>query len=215
MLLVKEQGFPEWFAERKTRITASRFNEILSGTPAAWNRIISELNGETRAFSGNEATRWGSKYEDEAISLFELEENVDVDRTGFHILDEYPDDIGGSPDGLVRTDGIVEVKCPFNPDVHLKTLREQKIPAKYVAQVQGNLLITRRRFGWFISYDPRQTPDKRLVKILIIRNDIYIDSLLARLLQFVESWKGLRDPIHYFAKKEASDLFDDSLPPLF
>jgi len=215
MLLVSEQGSPEWFAARKTRITASRFNEILSGTPAAWNRIISELNGETRAFSGNEATRWGSRYEDEAISLFELEENLDVQRTGFHILDKYPDDIGGSPDGLVGKDSIIEVKCPFNPEIHLKTYREQKIPAKYVAQVQGNLLITGRRVAWFLSYDPRQTPDKRLVKILIVRNDKYIDELLFRLLQFVESWKGLTDPIHYFAKREATDIFDDTLPPLF
>lgn len=215
MLLVKDQGSPEWFAERKKRITASRFNEILSGTPAAWNRVIAELDGVSRPFGGNEATRWGSHYEDEAISLFELEENVDVERTGFHILDEYPDDIGGSPDGLVRSDGIIEVKCPFNPEVHLKTLREQKIPAKYVAQVQGNLLITRRRVAWFLSYDPRQTPDKRLVKILIVRNDNYIDSLLERLLQFVSSWKGLQNTDSFFAKKEATDLFDDSIPPLF
>lgn len=215
MLLVKDQKSEAWFRERRTRITASRFNEVLSGTPKAWSRIISELNGETRGFSGNEATRWGERYEDDAIALFELEENLDVERTGFHVLDKYPDDIGGSPDGLVRDDTVVEVKCPFNPEIHLKTYREQKVPGKYVAQVQGNMLITGRRFSWFLSYDPRQTPEKRLVKILIVRNQNYIDALVPRLLEFVESWKGLRDPTHYFAKKEASDIFDDGLPPLF
>jgi putative phage-type endonuclease len=214
-LLVKDQLSPEWFAERQKRVTSSIFNEILSGTPKAWSRIIGEKEGSIRSFYGNEATRWGSNHEDEAVALFEMEENIDVERTGFHVLDQYPDDIGGSPDGLIGKDSLIEVKCPFNPEVHLKTFREQKIPGKYIAQVQGNLLITGRRVGWFLSYDPRQSIDKRLVKIPIIRNDIYLDGLLSRVLQFVECWKGLRSPDQYFVKKQETDIFDDSVPKLF
>lgn len=215
MLLVKDQRSPEWFAARRTRITASRFNEVLNGTPKAWSRLLSEIQGDRPGFRGNAATRWGERYESEAIAFFEFQEGLDVDTTGFHVMDEFPEDIGSSPDGLIGSEYAVEVKCPYNSDVHLKTWKEQKVPAKYVPQVQGHLLVTGRRFVWFLSYDPRQPIEKRLVKILVIRNNHYIDGLRTRLLQFVEFCKVTKDPSLYFGKKETTDIFDDSLPLLF
>lgn len=213
--LVREQKSEIWHRERKTRITSSSFNDILSGTPNGWRRIIEEKEGIRKAFSGNEATRWGEKYETEAIRLFELEEDLDITPTGFWIMDSYPDDIGGSPDGLIGEDSIVEVKCPYNPLVHRKTFLEQKIPGKYIPQIQGNLMITGRRLAWFISYDPRAPIEERLVKIPIIRSDSYLDSLLGRVLQFVECWKGLRNPDSYFVNRVERDIFDDSIPNFF
>lgn len=215
-LLVKQQRTEEWFRERSTRITASIFNDVLNGSPNTWSRLIDELEGNRSRFAGNDATEWGERYEDEAIRLFELEENLDVERTGFWIDDDYPDLFGGSPDGLIGSDTVVEVKCPYNPEVHLKTLRDQKVPGKYIAQVQGNLWITRRTSSWFLSYDPRQTPDKAIVKIPVLKNQNYIDGLRSRLLQFAECWKDFRDPAQYFkAQKPEIDILSDDIPALF
>lgn len=213
-LLVEKPLTPEWFAARKNRITASRFNDILNGTPKAWERIIDEMDGTRAGFRGNDATEWGNNHEEEAIRLFEFQENVDVVRTGFWIMDDYPD-IGGTPDGLLGDDFTLQVKCPYNPDVHYKTWKEQRIPGKYLAQVQGEMMITGRRFAWFISYDPRADADFQLVKILIPRNQNYIDGLLARLLQFRECWQGFINPSEYFVTAPKIDISTDPIPKLF
>jgi putative phage-type endonuclease len=212
MELIKEQLSDDWFKARDNCITGSQFNDVLNGTPTTWARIIAEKNGTAERFRGNKATEWGTKYEPEAIDLFSFQEQVDVVRTGFWVCDDNPF-IGGSPDGLIGSDHLIEVKCPFNPDVHLKTYREKKIPGKYVPQVQGNLGITGRRFAWFISYDPRASVETKLVKILVARDDAYIESLFTRLNLFLECWKNGKDPLDYFELPGKVDL--DNMPKLF
>lgn len=207
-----EQRSEEWFALREPCITASQFNDVLVGTPKAWTRIIEEKKGIRKGFQGNEATRWGNKYEDEALALFSFQEQLQVEKSGFFIYDKNPG-IGASPDGKIGSDTLAEVKCPFNPDVHLKTWREQKVPAKYIPQIQGQLEITDRNFCWFISYDPRQEIDLQIVKILVARDQNYIDSLLIRLENFLFCWKNDEDPLNYFASPKGVDL--DELPDLF
>lgn len=213
-LLVKEPLSPEWFAARKNRLTASKFNDILNGTPTAWSRLIDEMDGTREGFKGNDATRWGEKYESEAIDLFAFEENLDVEPTGLWVMDEH-DFIGGTPDGLIGDDFTVQVKCPYNPEIHLKTWRDQKIPGKYFPQVQGELMVTGRRFVWFISYDPRAAVNQRLVKILIPRNQNFIDGLLARLLQFWECREGFYNPERYFVTAPKIDVLNGTIPKLF
>lgn len=213
-LLVKEPLSEAWFAARRGRLTASRFNDILNGTPTGWSRIIDELNGDREGFRGNAATDWGTENEDGAITLFELQERVEVERTGFWIMDDFPF-IGGTPDGLLGSDYTLQVKCPYNPEVHLKSWRDQRIPGKYIPQVQGELMITGRSYAWFISYDPRADIDKQLVKILIPKNQNYIDALLVRLLQFYQCWKESRDPLEYFLTAKVADPVNGSLPKLF
>jgi len=214
MELAGEPLSDQWFENRKGKITASRFNDVLNGTPAGWSRLLGELDGSVKGFGGNAATGWGTDHEQEAIDLFSFEESINVNPTGFWIMDDFPF-IGGTPDGLIGADTTVQVKCPFNPEVHLKTVREQRIPSKYLAQVQGELMVTGRKFVWFISYDPRAKLADRLVKILIPRNQNYIDVLLGRLLKFWECYEGFRNPEEYFITAPKIDIAKDQIPKLF
>ena len=204
----------QWFENRKGKITASRFNDVLHGTPTGWRRLLGEMDGSVMGFRGNAATEWGTNHEQEAIDLFAFEEGLDVTPTGFWIMDDHPF-IGGTPDGLIGTDSTIQVKCPFNPEVHLKTFREQKIPSKYLAQVQGELMVTGRSFVWFVSYDPRASVAQRLVKIIIPRNENYIDALLGRLIKFWECFEGFRNPEEYFITAPKIDIVNDKIPKLF
>jgi hypothetical protein len=53
---------------------------------------------------------------------------------------------GASPDGLVGTDGVVEIKCPLTA-THLETLLGEPIPAKYMQQMQWHHGLHRAAVG--------------------------------------------------------------------
>jgi hypothetical protein len=62
---------------------------------------------------GNEATRHGEKYEDEARILYEQRHGEVVHELG---LCPHPEHtwLGGSPDGVTESGKLVEIKCPMH-----------------------------------------------------------------------------------------------------
>ena len=72
--------------------------------------------------------------------------------------------VGGSPDGLVGDDGLIELKCP-KVENHLLNLARGVVPSKYVPQCQGLLWVTGRAWvrlrvvlpGASAAYRPRRT----------------------------------------------------------
>lgn len=64
-----------------------------------------------QTFYGTFATKWGKEHEDVAIYQFSEQQNVVVKCCDLFIDKKYPY-LAASPDGLIGTDGIVEVKCP-------------------------------------------------------------------------------------------------------
>src|SRR3954471_16664442 len=61
----------------------------------------------------NAAMEWGTHTEPFARAAYEAPRSFMVDETGF-LLHPMVAWVGGSPDGLVGTDGLVEIKCPHN-----------------------------------------------------------------------------------------------------
>ena len=149
----------------------------------------------------NKAMQWGTFWEEGARNRY-------MEATGYEVLDspfvplkEYENFAGGSPDGIIRNfpddsqklgskkNGIVEIKCPFNPAVHLKhflfekpeDLKEENL--QYYVQIQYNMLCVELDFGCpidfcdFISYDPRTSKSKQL-KVLRIPADKEMQKLL-------------------------------------
>ena len=76
---------------------------------------------------------------------------------------------GASPDGLVKDDGLVEIKCP-NTATHIETVLGQEAPAKYLPQMQWQMACTGRDFCDFVSFDPR-LPDDMQLFIRTVRRD--------------------------------------------
>ena len=58
-----------------------------------------------------------------------------------------------SPDGLVGSRGLVEIKCP-QPAAHLETLLSEKIDRDYFVQIQWQLTVTGRSRCDYISCCP-------------------------------------------------------------
>lgn len=107
-----EQGSPEWFAARLGRITASHAAGCLrrnknEGPLGAFNAIM----GITQR-QANEYMKYGLKHEQEAReSYWRWAGQPLIEPGGFYTHPVY-DWLGASPDGIVRPDGCLQIKCP-------------------------------------------------------------------------------------------------------
>ena len=102
-----EQRSTEWFQQRNNAITASDIPTVLSENnyKTPWSLLLDKCNSNPKPFVGNEATRWGTHYEDIAIEKYSSLRNKKVLSFGLIIHPEHSW-LGGSPDGIT-TDGIL------------------------------------------------------------------------------------------------------------
>lgn len=187
------QGTPEWLAARAGHVTASRFCDVmarLKGGGEAATRRTYKLQLVTERLTGlpcetykNVAMEWGTQTEPFARAAYETERGLMVDETGF-LLHPSVKWVGGSPDGLVAADGLVEIKCPHNSVVHVESM-SGGMPTEHRAQVQGLLWITGRQWADFISYDPRMPAKMQLYVERVTRDEDYITKLAAEVAQFL------------------------------
>lgn len=191
-----QQGSYGWQKLRLGLISASRFKDILtdprskadkesgnlSGTAEAYmNILIAEiLTGEQEEISGK-ALDWGNEHEDDARAEYEFDYNQLVNQVGICIHDSLM--YGASPDGLVGSDGMIEIKCPFISKNHVSTVING-MPEEHMAQIQGNLLVNGRQWCDFISFDPRIDGEHRLYVQRIERDEKYIAALEKKINNF-------------------------------
>jgi uracil-DNA glycosylase len=174
----QKQGTDEWKALRATRLTASAFSNAVGFWREGRVSLWEEKLGIGIPFSGNDATEWGTKTEDEACEAYAALTNASVSHLLFRALspDEAELWMGASPDGLVvaaTTDaaehtknetssnsrvrsgdekGILEVKCPFNRGKPLDAKPYPKVPWYYVPQVQGLMAVFDRPWVDVFAY---------------------------------------------------------------
>jgi len=180
------QGSPEWFAARLGKVTASRIADVTARTKTGWGAsrqnimatlIAERLTGEPQETYTNKEMQWGSDTEPQARDAYEFFADVDVVQVGFV---DHPklSDSGASPDGLVGEVGLVEIKCP-NTATHLDFLLGEKIPEKYLKQMQWQMACTNRQWCDFVCFDPRVPPRMRLHIERVKRNEVMIETLTA------------------------------------
>lgn len=195
-----EQNTIEWRDARAGKITASRFCDVLAfgkrdGKPLKARQdyigdIVAEiLTGEPREQVKAKPLDWGHDVEAAARAAYEAETGQMVTSVAFmtHPLLDY---IGCSPDGLVGSDGLMQIKCPMNPAVHIETLRDG-MPEEHIAQVQGELFVTGRDWSDFVSYDPRMPEHLRLYRQRVERDETYIAKLAEACASMWEEVQGL------------------------
>lgn len=148
-----EQKSAIWLQRRKLRLTASQIATAIGINPyETRNNLIKQYagvgSGETK-FTGNEATRHGEFYEDDAVSLYEQRYQKTVLMFGLMPFIAFGEFLGGSVDG-VTTDGIlVEVKCPYR-----RQPKTDSIPAYYEPQIQSMMHGFSLKCSAFIEYVP-------------------------------------------------------------
>ena len=107
------QKTPEWKDIRCNRITASNLGAILGCCNFTTRSTALRRARGCDDFCGNAATQYGCMMEHKVLLLYEEYKGVKTHADGFRVHPQY-EWMGGSPDGLIGTDGIVEIKCPYN-----------------------------------------------------------------------------------------------------
>jgi putative phage-type endonuclease len=157
-----EQRTEEWFAARIGKVTASRVADVIAKTKSGYSAsrdnymaqlICERLTGQQGESFTNAAMEWGTQTEPLARSAYENARSLLVKEVGF-INHPRIEMSGASPDGLVADDGLVEIKCP-NTATHIDTLLSQKVPTKYITQMQWQMLCCQRKWCDFVSFDNR------------------------------------------------------------
>ena len=187
-----DQGSTEWMEARLGRVTASRVADVIARTktgPSASRAnymaelVAERLTGARGETFTNAAMQWGTDNEPEARLAYEFRTDVTVEQVGF-IAHPSIEMSGASPDGLVGTDGLLEIKCP-NTATHIETLLTGTIPAKYETQMLWQMACTGRAWCDFASFDPRLPEEMRLFVKRFDRDDKRISEMEEQVREFL------------------------------
>lgn len=190
-------------------ITPSGFADMMTrgrGKDADWGktalayaqRVALERLGVEIPEINSWALEHGNLYEPVAIEAYE-------DKLGVVVIQPQPlvhptlSFVGGTPDGLIGDDGLLEVKCPYNPANHLANLTNNEQLDQYKWQIQGYLWITGRNWCDFVSYSPH-FPDALKLHVYRIERDeemisqleercVAFNQIVVKLLEGLPSWQ--------------------------
>lgn len=188
-----EQGTEDWFGPRLGKVTSSKFGCFMAndgkafGEPAkryALQLALERITNRRAEGFSNEHMERGIAQEPLARMLYEEERFVKVANGGFFDCGEY----GGSPDGLVGDDGIIEIKSVIAP-VHFDTLRRDSFDPSYRWQMVGHLDCSGdRQWVDFVSYCPDFPEDTQLLVYRLTRSEAELDiaRLRARRSEFIK-----------------------------
>jgi len=187
-----QQGTPEWHQLRLGKVTASRVADILAktktGPSASRNNYLIELALQrvTKTIEEsytNAAMEWGTQTEPQARVAYEVKTGNFVDQVPFV---DHPTiaGFGCSPDGLVGSDGLIEIKCP-NSATHWSYIKANEPPQKYFIQMQAQMAVTGAKWCDFVSFDPRMPERSQLLIVHVPRDPEFILYMEAEIKQFL------------------------------
>lgn len=116
-----EQRSPEWFAQRKTLITASSAYKVLGSAAKQREWLRDKTEGHVQ-YGINTASpmHWGVKYEPVASAYYEYVNQVTLGEFGCLVHPTHTF-LGASPDGIVTSSKwhgrMLEIKCPFSREL--------------------------------------------------------------------------------------------------
>lgn len=179
-----EQKTDAWLRARRNILTCSDIAAVIGINPySTRDDVMRKKLGIGKPFRGNEATRYGSKYEDEAIERWEQKSGrhvVDCD-FGLQIHPKYPF-LGGSPDGITVDLCLIEIKCPYR-----RRIKPGEMPAYYRPQCYVLMEIFNLRKCYYTEYRPGNwSCDQILNTIEIKRNPVWFAAQLPKMRAFVQ-----------------------------
>lgn len=199
------QGTDEWDEIRRGRFTSSEMYKLLtpprekaakeagklSETALTYInvKVAEVITGMKKQDSYAFPLVYGKQTEPEGIQYF-------CEKTGF--VHEpigfipFGDHAGGSPDGIINGNQILEVKCPYAVETHIDYLMLtdqwdlKRLNAAYYYQCQSNLLFSEKELCHFVSYDPRYPEKQRMVHIQVKPDSDAFERIVAVLPKAIE-----------------------------
>jgi hypothetical protein len=156
-----EQNTDEWFRARMGIPTASEFKTLIGVNKDAkdkktrtlyMQKLAGEiLTGEPMERYSNPYLERGHEMEGKARDLYRvMTDAVDAQRVGFIVNGQK----GCSPDALIGTNGMVEIKTQA-AHLLIDTLLKDEFPPEHKAQTQGGLWVAEREWIDIAIYWPK------------------------------------------------------------
>jgi exodeoxyribonuclease (lambda-induced) len=196
------QGTAEWLQARVGFITASCMADVFArgrdGKSEGVTRknyraklVVERLTGVScdRGYK-SKAMLDGNELEPLARAAYEIRNGVMVDQVGFI---EHPTIAwyGCSPDGLVGTEGGMQIKCGF-PATHIQWFKAGVVPTEHKPQMFSEMNCTDRKWWDFVSFCPELPDDMQL--------------LIARLFRDGKEMSLIEDGVMKFNGEIAADI---------
>ena len=188
-----EQRTEEWFTARLGKVTASKVSDVMAKTKSGYSASratymsqlrVERLTGTRAEGFTSAAMQWGTDTEPKARTAYEFITDMNVVEVGF-VNHPFIEMSGASPDGLVDDLGMLEIKCP-NTSTHVQTLLDEKIPKRYVDQMQWQMACAEREWCDFVSFDPRLPDGNDFFCTRLKRDDKRIADLESEVTDFLD-----------------------------
>lgn len=194
-----EQRSDEWFAARLGKVTASKVKDVMAkgrgGAPSAARQnymmqlLCERLTGKREEGFTSAAMQRGTDLEPIARSAYEVDKGVMTAETG---LIDHPHIAGfaASPDGIVGSDGLLEIKCP-NTAQHIAVIQSGAHDSSYEWQMLAQMACSGRDWVDFVSFDDRLPEELQYACFRYKRDDKRIREMEAEVKHFLEELAAL------------------------
>lgn len=185
------QGSPEWLKLRCGLITGSKIADVMQekkGTGYAnymAQLVCERLTGCVVETYKNAYMERGNEDEGAARDCYSFVTGNDVEQVAF-VKHPTIACFGVSPDGLVGTDGMVEIKRKI-PSLHIDYIFKNRIPPEYVKQMTAELACTGRQWNEFVSYCPELPEEMQLFVCRMERDEEAIKTMETAVIAFDSS----------------------------
>ena len=126
-----KQRTPVWYDARGKMLTASEIASVLDCNiyQSSYDLLLKKLKPGSVGLLDSPALEWGNKFEPVAVQFYEFLSNEVVHEIGLvtHAIHKW---LGASPDGLILSGKLLEIKCPF-----MRSIGDE-IPIYYWIQMQ-------------------------------------------------------------------------------
>lgn len=188
-----EQNSEDWYRVRSGMPTASEFHTVLArgvkgGESITRRKYMYQLAGEIITGEPSESytnfhMERGKVLEAEARSLYAFMQDVDPEIVGFIRSDKpFVGRVGCSPDALIGTSGMAEIKTAI-PAILIDRILRGEFPPEHKAQCQGSLWVAERQWIDIVMFWRPKLP---LFVQRIYRDDDYIKNLESAVATFHE-----------------------------
>ena len=186
------QGSPEWRNLRAGKATASRIKDIIAKTKTGYStsrenyltELVIERFGVINDGFTNSAMQHGTDTEPYARHAYEVANGVMIDEVDF-VPHPTIANAGASPDGLIGSDGLLEIKAP-NSLTHFNYLLAGVVPEQYKPQMGWQCCCTGAKWVDFVSFDNRVPDGLQYFQIRYFPEQEYLTYLEKEVTQFLK-----------------------------